>query len=329
MTGVDPFNLDYTHAAGHVVVMRMSDKRQVFTRLVRPVDADSRLSHTVSVVRIASAVAKALCLNESLAATIALCHDVAHCPYGHLGEKVLSEYLLSIGVPEYDHVNAAPYVLSNIGNLDLSFEVLEGITWHSLSSGVLSASVPNEYRLVALSDKIAYVLGDAWDTANMFGSGSYGDHSTVKPEDAAGLQSELRHLRESLGQTDRERFERLIEAIVTESSSIGEIGFATTPEAKAFEELKAFLARKIYTQTDLTQDINRLHRVAERLVASDITGNPYMLFALLTDSELYFLDEVEGPIKQDVIDLLQVGDLTLPGRDDFSFLAPDLSWVYS
>ena len=49
----------------------------------------TRLTHTIEVAAIARNIASALKLNEDLAETIALAHDLGHSPFGHKGETVL------------------------------------------------------------------------------------------------------------------------------------------------------------------------------------------------------------------------------------------------
>jgi dGTPase len=50
----------------------------------------TRLTHTIEVAAMARSVARALQLNEDLAETIALAHDLGHSPFGHMGERVLN-----------------------------------------------------------------------------------------------------------------------------------------------------------------------------------------------------------------------------------------------
>src|SRR5216117_3061732 len=51
----------------------------------------TRLTHTMEVAAIARNIARALKLNEDLAETIALAHDLGHSPFGHSGEEMLAE----------------------------------------------------------------------------------------------------------------------------------------------------------------------------------------------------------------------------------------------
>src|SRR5271166_5413478 len=49
----------------------------------------TRLTHTIEVAAMARSIARALGLNEDLAETIALAHDLGHSPFGHRGETML------------------------------------------------------------------------------------------------------------------------------------------------------------------------------------------------------------------------------------------------
>src|SRR5213082_2269365 len=46
----------------------------------------TRLTHSIEVASISRTIARALALNEDLAETIALAHDLGHSPFGHSGE---------------------------------------------------------------------------------------------------------------------------------------------------------------------------------------------------------------------------------------------------
>jgi dGTP triphosphohydrolase len=318
------FSVDIETLSWSIAVQRLWDKRQV---IIQPsswrVAADSRFSHTVSVVRAAAAITDGLDLNTPMAWAIALGHDVAHCPFGHLGEIVLNGNLPR-GLPRYDHVDVAPHLLQEVFGLDLSREVLEGITWHSLSSGVLTAKVPNEYKVVALADKVSYVIGDARDLFELLVRRTPEEYEELLNTRPFGLLQDLNELRFSLGATDSEMMSRVIAAIVEESLEAGEVRFSDSRTAKSFNALKAFLATEFYTQTDLAADTAILQRVLRELERSDNGRNPHQLFALLTDSELRHLDRVScgRGITAEDINALQVGEFSLSEPGDYGFLQP-------
>src|SRR5881409_2257283 len=62
----------------------------------------TRLTHTMEVAAIARNIARALKLNEDLAETIALAHDLGHPPFGHKGETVLARLMKDQGGFEHN-----------------------------------------------------------------------------------------------------------------------------------------------------------------------------------------------------------------------------------
>src|SRR3989449_113482 len=61
----------------------------------------TRLTHTMEVAATARSIARALKLNEDLAETIALAHDLGHSPFGHKGEMVLDKLMKDHGGVEH------------------------------------------------------------------------------------------------------------------------------------------------------------------------------------------------------------------------------------
>ena len=62
----------------------------------------TRLTHTMEVAAIARNIARALRLNEDLAETIALAHDLGHSPIGHKGEAALDRLMKGHGGFEHN-----------------------------------------------------------------------------------------------------------------------------------------------------------------------------------------------------------------------------------
>ncbi len=129
----------------------------------------TRLTHTLEVSQIARTIARALALNEDLAEAIALGHDLGHTPFGHAGERVLNE--LTPG--GFHHVRQSRRVVETLENdgtgLNLSAEVIDGISKHSKGQGALSAvrqevlPATLEGQIVRFADIIAYVNHDLDD----------------------------------------------------------------------------------------------------------------------------------------------------------------------
>src|SRR5580698_8634845 len=62
----------------------------------------TRLTHTMEVASITRNISRALMLNEDLAETIALAHDLGHPPFGHNGERVLDKLMRGHGGFEHN-----------------------------------------------------------------------------------------------------------------------------------------------------------------------------------------------------------------------------------
>src|SRR3954465_7212725 len=91
----------------------------------------TRVTHTLEVSEIARSIAKVLRLNEELTEAIALGHDLGHTPFGHAGERVLSD-LIPAG---FNHYHQSPRIVDVLENdragLNLTWEVRDGIARHS------------------------------------------------------------------------------------------------------------------------------------------------------------------------------------------------------
>ncbi len=96
----------------------------------------TRLSHTLEVSQIARVLARNLRVQEDLAETVALAHDLGHPPFGHIGEDALAECLKDFG--GFDHNDQSLRVVTNLekhyvsfDGLNLSWELLEGLAKHN------------------------------------------------------------------------------------------------------------------------------------------------------------------------------------------------------
>ncbi len=127
----------------------------------------TRLTHTLEVSQIARTIARALNLNEDLAETIALGHDLGHTPFGHVGEEVLNE-LYHQGFRHSEQSLRVVDLLENDGQgLNLTWEVRDGIVNHSKSTvkiledrGKVSTL---EGEICKIADIIAYINHDIDD----------------------------------------------------------------------------------------------------------------------------------------------------------------------
>lgn len=120
---------------------RYAGKTQVFS-LKDNDDISTRAYHVQLVSRVARTIGSALSLNCDLIEAIALAHDLGHCPFGHLGEKLLDNVAKQYGYRFFHHVQGARY-LNNIVKSDISLQVVDGVLCHN-GEKVLQRYAPNE-----------------------------------------------------------------------------------------------------------------------------------------------------------------------------------------
>ena len=69
----------------------------------------TRLTHSLEVSQIARSICRIFNLNEDLAETLSLAHDIGHPPFGHAGEFALSKSMTDHG--GFDHNDQAVRVV--------------------------------------------------------------------------------------------------------------------------------------------------------------------------------------------------------------------------
>jgi dGTPase len=177
-SGRTAFQRDRERVVQSRAFRRLAGKTQVFTS--RSSDHfRSRLTHTIEVAEIARTAAGSLGLNEDLAETLALVHDIGHPPFGHAGERALDRCLQRHG-RNFDHNLHALRIVEHFEQryaahrgLNLTLGVREGIIKHSrdydaakhpeLSEYFLEERPPLEAQLIDLADEIAYLTADLDD----------------------------------------------------------------------------------------------------------------------------------------------------------------------
>jgi dGTPase len=173
-----PFQRDRERIVQARAFRRLAGKTQVFTSRASD-HFRSRLTHTIEVAQIARAAAATLRLNEDLAETLALVHDIGHPPFGHAGERALDRCLKRHG-RGFDHNLHALRIVEHFEQryaehrgLNLTLGVREGIIKHSrdytverhpeLADYLLNQRPPLEAQLIDLADEIAYLTADLDD----------------------------------------------------------------------------------------------------------------------------------------------------------------------
>ena len=96
----------------------------------------TRLSHSLEVAQIARSISRVLGLDEDLAETLALAHDLGHTPFGHAGEDALDACMANF--MGFDHnaqtlriVTKLEHRYAEFDGLNLTWETLEGLVKHN------------------------------------------------------------------------------------------------------------------------------------------------------------------------------------------------------
>src|SRR6056300_342447 len=187
-----PFQRDRDRIIHSASFRRLKHKTQVFVNT----EGDhfrTSITHSIEVAQIARSIAKYLNLNEDLAETLSLAHDLGHTPFGHAGEYALDECMENYG--GFDHNLQTLRIVMFLENkyfkfkgLNLSIETLEGLLKHNgpvVDSNLVNSLIglkifkgkidfntfPSlEAQISAISDDIAYNNHDIQDgiNANLF-----------------------------------------------------------------------------------------------------------------------------------------------------------------
>ncbi len=135
----------------------------------------TRLTHTMEVAGITRNIARALRLNEDLAETIALAHDLGHSPFGHKGEAVLDALMKRHGGFEHNQhslriVEELEQKYPTFPGLNLTWEVREGLVKHytafdhpSKRRGFDARHSSLEAQVANLADEVTYYSHDLDD----------------------------------------------------------------------------------------------------------------------------------------------------------------------
>jgi len=217
--------------------------------------------HVQLVSKIARTCGRLLSLNEDLIEAIALGHDIGHSPFGHDGERFLSELSLEHGLGHFFHNLQGVRFLEQIERKgrgwNLTLQVLDGILCHDGEVhtrdlrprlGKTFAQMEREIKekegdpqreiwpatmegcVVRMADTISYVGRDIEDAIRL---------GIVKRED---IPEECRRI---LGDTNGTIVYILVEDLVVESLNKDRICFSEEV-AEALKKLKDFNHKRIY-----------------------------------------------------------------------------------
>ncbi len=189
------FERDYNRIINSNAYKRLKHKTQVFFSPHND-HICTRIEHVTHVESISYTIAKYLGLNTELTKAIATGHDMGHSPFGHKGERILSEILQrdvgetfwheKNGLNLADNIELLEDNLRNEQNMNLCYAVRDGIISHcgEIDENFLKPrdeyidlntySKPGEYNpytwegcVVKIADKIAYLGRDIEDAVRL------------------------------------------------------------------------------------------------------------------------------------------------------------------
>ena len=189
------FERDYTRVINSKAYSRLKHKTQVFFSPEND-HICTRIEHVTLVESISYTIAKYFGLNTELTKAIATAHDIGHGPFGHQGEKILSELSENFlkkpfwheknGLEFVDKVELLETPEGKIQPLDLTYGVRDGIISHcgEINENGLKPRTeyidlyeyehPNQYApytwegcVVKIADKLSYLGRDIEDAITL------------------------------------------------------------------------------------------------------------------------------------------------------------------
>lgn len=189
------FERDYTRILHCNAYRRLKHKTQVFFSPEND-HVCTRIEHVMHVESVSYTIAKYFGLNTELTKAIATGHDIGHSPFGHAGERILSEISQKEidetfwhernGMEYVDKIELLQDMNQNWQNLNLTYAVRDGIISHcgeidenSLRPreeyiNLYDYEYPNQYApytwegcVVKIADKISYLGRDIEDAITL------------------------------------------------------------------------------------------------------------------------------------------------------------------
>lgn len=269
---------------------RYHGKTQVFsfTNLIDE-EMTNRNLHIAYVSQIARTIGKYLGLNTELIEAIALGHDLGHCPFGHDGEKALSESCEAAGIGHFHHNIESLHIVDHISRrgsgLNLTFQVRDGIISHDGEvhntrlvpySNKSQADIDRYIKIkkagehfswmpatlegcvVRITDTIAYIGQDIEDAIR---------YNLLRREELPKEQTEY------LGNKNSQIIETLVKSVIVNSYEKDYVAFDDETSAQLLA-LKKFNYARIYTDENVKKSnaiIYRTMRIMFDKYLEDIT----------------------------------------------------------
>ena len=243
-----PYYRDTTAIIHSSPFRRLKHKTQVFFAPSND-HICTRMEHVLHVASIATAICRAMGLNDEMAWAIGMGHDLGHTPFGHIGEHILSDLMVKKGFPPFEHEINGLRVVDFLSRLNLTYAVRDGIISHCGEHFIRSISPDFRVKdlgsitkkagirpatwegcVVRFSDQIAYLGRDFEDAARL---------GIVSRAEVPVICTKV------LGSTNGEIINTLVEDIISNSEKEGCIAFSEDVY-EAVKVMKDFNYKHIY-----------------------------------------------------------------------------------
>jgi len=273
------FSIDADRILNSLAYTRYIDKTQVFS-LIKNDHLTHRVLHVQLVSRIARTIGRYLGLNEDLIEAASMGHDLGHPPFGHDGEKILSEITHEHGVGYFHHNLQSIQLLEKIeqkgDGWNLSLQTLDAIICHNgelhttilkpvqersfeeldqVISAMKSTKRPDalpmtmEGCVVRASDTIAYIGRDIEDSIRL---------NLIKRDELPSRSVKI------LGNTNGTIVYNLVTDIIATSFREPYIAFSEEV-SDALSELKLFNYSRIYGNPAIKRHLKSVQQIYTHL----------------------------------------------------------------
>ena len=280
-----PFSVDTDRILHSLAYTRYIDKTQVFY-LIDNDHITHRVLHVQLVSKIARTIGRFLRLNEDLIEAIALGHDIGHIPFGHDGERILTELCQAHGIGSFHHNLQSVQFLDRVEKKgrgwNLCLQTLDGILSHDgeihnqqlapkrektfadLEAEIMAKKenpavelipMTMEGCVVRMTDTISYIGRDIEDAIRL----GLIDRSDL-PDTCARM----------LGNTNGTIVYNLVSDVITNSHRQPFVAFSE-PVSDALRELKEFNLHHIYLNPKIKQHLGMIRHLFEILFEQCLT----------------------------------------------------------
>ncbi len=259
------FSVDVDRILHSLAYTRYIDKTQVFY-LIENDHITHRMLHVQLLSKISRTIGRYLELNEDLIEAIALGHDIGHTPFGHDGERFLSEICKSYNIGQFLHSVQSIQFLDKVERKgkgwNLCLQTLDGILCHDgeihnqslepypdKTFEILDKELNDKQNnpaakllpmtmegcVVRMADTISYIGRDIEDAIRL---------SIIKRSDLPKESVEV------LGNTNGTIVYNLVSDIIMNSLKKAHVSFSTKVSS-ALKRLKAFNMESIYLNPEI------------------------------------------------------------------------------